>query len=148
MTDITAEIRIPTSDLRTDIPFFTKTLKLRMDMIYPADDPQVAVFSGHGIRLRIETGALEMPATLRILCDDPDEFAQGEVDLTAPNGTRVEIRAANLPLVVPETQHSFVVRRLADQAPWVIGRVGMQYRDLIKIPCLRVGPVCSHSASR
>ena len=131
MTDITAEIRIPTSDLRADIPFFTKTLKLRMDMIYPADDPQVAVFSGHGIRLRIETGASEKPVSLRILCDDPDEFAQGAVDLTAPNGTRVEIRAATLPLVMPETQHSFVVRRLADQAPWVIGRAGMQYRDLI-----------------
>ena len=32
---------------------------------------------------------------------------------------------------MPQTQHSFVVRRLADEAPWVIGRAGMQYRDLI-----------------
>ena len=33
--------------------------------------------------------------------------------------------------MLPETDHAFVVRRLADQAPWVIGRAGMQYRDLI-----------------
>ena len=66
MTTTHAEIRIPTSDLRADIPFFTRTLNLRMDMIYPADDPQVAVFSGHGVRLRIETGASEAPVTLRV----------------------------------------------------------------------------------
>ena len=128
---IHAEIRIPTSDLRADISFFTTTLKMRMDMIYPADDPQVAVFSGHGIRVRIETGASEAPVTLRILCEDPSTFAAGDVDLVAPNGTKVEIRPLHVPMVMPETQHSFVVRRLSDQAPWVIGRAGMHYRDLI-----------------
>ena len=30
-----------------------------------------------------------------------------------------------------KTQHEFVVRRLVDQAPWIIGRAGMHYRDLI-----------------
>ena len=122
---IHAEIRIPTSDLRADISFFTTTLKMRMDMIYPADDPQVAVFSGHGIRVRIETGASEAPVTLCILCEDPSTFAAGDVDLVAPNGTKVEIRPLHVPMVMPETQHSFVVRRLSDQAPWVIGRAGM-----------------------
>jgi quercetin dioxygenase-like cupin family protein len=34
-------------------------------------------------------------------------------------------------MVLPKTEHAFVVRRLADQAPWVIGRAGMQYRDLV-----------------
>ena len=32
---------------------------------------------------------------------------------------------------MPETKHSFVVRRLADGVPWVIGRAGMNYRDLV-----------------
>lgn len=47
MPEIIAEMRLPTDELRDDIPFFTKTLGMRMDMIYPADDPTVAVFSGH-----------------------------------------------------------------------------------------------------
>lgn len=126
-----AEIRLPTSEIRDDIPFYTKTLGMRMDMIYPADDPQIAVFSGHGLRLRIEKGASEAPGTIRILADDPDAFAGGRRELTAPNGTKVEIAEANPPLVLPATVHSFVVRRLADQAPWVIGRAGMHYRDLV-----------------
>jgi len=131
MAEIRAEIRLPTQELREDIPFFTKTLKMRMDMIYPADNPQVAVFSGHGLRVRIEKDAPESPGTLRILTDDPNGFAKGTRLLTAPNGTRVEIDELNPPLVMPETDHAFVVRRLADQAPWIIGRAGMQYRDLI-----------------
>ena len=126
-----AEVRLPTNDVREDLPFFTEELKMRLDMIYPADNPEVAVLSGHGLRLRIQKGAPESPGTLRILTDEPDLFANGKRELTAPNGTRIEIDQLNAPLVLPTTQHAFVVRRLADQAPWVIGRAGMEYRDLI-----------------
>ncbi|MCC0079570.1 MAG: cupin [Rhodobacter sp.] len=131
MSETRAEIRLPTNELRDDIPFYTKVLGMRMDMIYPADDPQVAVFSGHGLRLRIEKGASEAPGTIRILTDDPAALADGQRHLTAPNGTRVEIDDLNPPLVLPATEHAFVVRRMADQAPWVIGRAGMNYRDLV-----------------
>ncbi|NUB44242.1 cupin domain-containing protein [Fertoebacter nigrum] len=131
MNETRAEMRLPTPDLREDLPFFTKVLKLRLDMIYPADNPEVAVLSGHGLRIRLQKGAAEAPGTLRILTDDPDGFAGGQRLLTAPNGTRVEIDALNPPLHLPTTEHAFVVRRLADQAPWVIGRAGMHYRDLI-----------------
>ena len=131
MTIIHAEMRLPTHELRADQAFFTDILKMRLDRVYPADDPQVAVLSGHGLRLRLEQGANESPGTLRILTDDPDGFAGGARQLKAPNGTLVLIDDLNPPLVVPPTDHAFVVRRLADRAPWVIGRAGMLYRDLV-----------------
>ena len=127
--DIRAEIRLPTSDLRADLGFFGKVLGMRLDMIYPADDPQVAVYSGHGLRVRLEQGEGPNPG-LRILTDDPG-FADGARALTSPGGTPVTVHPLNPPLELPQTDHAFVVRRLADQAPWVIGRAGMQYRDLI-----------------
>jgi len=126
--DIRAEICLPTTSLSDDIPFFTKTLRMRMDSIYPADDPAVAVFSGHGIRVRLDQGMDAAPGLLRILTDD--DFADAPV-MTSPGGTRVEIDALNPTVHLPQTDHAFVVRRLADQAPWVIGRAGMHYRDLI-----------------
>ncbi len=126
-----AEIRLPTQELRDDIPFYTKVLGMQMDMIYPADDPRTAVFSGHGLRVRIEKDAPETPGTLRILTENPEGFANGDRVLVAPNGTRIEIEDLDPPLVMPETVHSFVVRRLKDQAPWIIGRAGMHYRDLV-----------------
>jgi quercetin dioxygenase-like cupin family protein len=127
--EIRAEICLPTTDLRADLAFFGKVLGLRLDMIYPADDPSVAVYSGHGLRVRLEQGAGVNPG-LRILTDDP-AFADGQTDLTSPGGTPVSVHPLSPPLVLPQTDHAFVVRRLADQAPWVIGRAGMQYRDLI-----------------
>lgn len=126
-----AEMRLPTRELRDDIPFYTRVLGMRLDMIWPADDPRVAVFSGHGLRLRIEKDAAEPPGTIRILTDDPGGFAGGERRLVAPNGTVIEIDDLDPPLLMPVPLQSFVVRRLADQAPWIIGRAGMQYRDLI-----------------
>ena len=61
MTGTCAEILLPTQELRDDIPFFTEALGMRLDTIYPADDPQVAVFSGHGLRLRLDQAANEPP---------------------------------------------------------------------------------------
>ena len=131
MAETRAEIRLPSPEIRDDLAFYTKVLKMRLDMIWPADNPQVAVVSGHGLRLRLERGAAEPPGTLRILTDDPDGFAEGSRLLTSPNGTRIEIDDLNPPLVLPATEHAFILRRLADQAPWVIGRAGMLYRDLV-----------------
>lgn len=131
MQETRAEILLPTTDLRGDLPFFTKTLKMRLDMIYPADNPQVAVISGHGLRLCLDAEASGGPGVIRLLSDDWANFAEGQRQLTAPGGTRVVLDELNPPLVLPRTEHAFVVRRLADQAPWVIGRAGMMYRDLV-----------------
>lgn len=130
-TEIKAEFLLPTDELRSDLPFFTKTLGMRLESIFPADDPSVASFSGHGIRLRIEKGATVPPGHLRIMTDDPDSFAEGKRFLTAPNGTKVEIVPLTPVVEQPKTQHEFAVRRLRDEAPWIIGRAGMHYRDLI-----------------
>ena len=129
MTEIRAEMRLPTQDLAADLHFFTGLLQMRLDMIAPADNPQVAVVSGHGLRLRLQCGAPDAPGAIRLLTDQPEVFADRV--MIAPNGTRVEVEALYPPLTVPQTAHAFGVRRLADQAPWVIGRAGMHYRDLI-----------------
>ncbi len=128
---IEAELRLPTADLKDDLAFFTETLGFRLERIFPADDPAVAVVSGHGVRLRLERGAAEPPGTLRLLCAAPADFAGGQSDLTAPNGTRIEIRQTAPPLEIPPTQHGFVVQRLRDSDSWGVGRAGMRYRDLI-----------------
>ncbi|MEM9344521.1 MAG: cupin domain-containing protein [Pseudomonadota bacterium] len=126
MTQTRAEVVLPTKNLSDDIPFWTKTLGFRMETIFPADDPTTAVFSGHGLRLRLDATATGDPGTVCLLTDTP-----GDWPTTAPNGTRIETAPLTPLLVIPETDHAFTVRRLADEAPWVIGRAGMQYRDLI-----------------
>ena len=129
MQNIRAEARLGSRDLAADLTFFTGTLGFRLDRIWPADSPRFAVLTGHGLRLRLEEGAA--PGALAILADDPVLIAGGARALTAPGGTEIEIGALDPPLVMPPTEHAFVVRRLADGAPWVVGRAGMEYRDLV-----------------
>jgi quercetin dioxygenase-like cupin family protein/catechol 2,3-dioxygenase-like lactoylglutathione lyase family enzyme len=129
-----AEVLFPSTDLAADLAFYTRELGFRLDEIFPADDPTVAVLSGYGLRLRLERGAAigaSSPGMLRLLCRDPDAVAGGRRELTAPNGVRIRIVDAHPRLETPPTQHAFVVRRLKDNSPWVIGRAGMHYRDLI-----------------
>ena len=129
-SDSAAEVLLPTRDVNADMAFF-RGIGFRLDQIFPADDPAVAVMSGHGLRLRLQRGWEGPPATLRILSRDPLGLADGRSVLTAPNGARIEIARLNPPLEIPATEHRFMVRRLRDEAPWVIGRAGMHYRDLI-----------------
>lgn len=126
-----AEVLLPTRDFAADLTFFTERLGFRLDTIFPADDPAVATLSGHGLRLRLDRTALHAPGVLRLLCDDPGAFAAGVRSLSAPGGVRVDLVDAQPALVTPPTDHAFMVRHLVDGAPWVIGRAGMRYRDLI-----------------
>ena len=133
---IRAEFRLPSRDLGEDLAFFGESLGLRLESIFPADDPAVAVLSGHGVRLRLERGGgdeahASPPGTIRFLCERPAAVAGGETELTAPNGTRIELRAAGPRLYRPPTRHALEVRRLGHGDSWVIGRAGMHYRDLI-----------------
>jgi len=66
-----AEIRLSTPDVRDDLPFFTEQLGFQLERIYPADDPRIAVISGHGLRLRPETGAPEPARTISSPTDTP-----------------------------------------------------------------------------
>ncbi len=126
--DIRAEVHLPTRDLRGDLGFFG-SLGFRLDSIYPADDPAVAVFSGHGLRFRLAHGD-GPPGALRLLTDDAG-FADGARALVAPGGTQVDVAPLTVAVTIPPTVHELAVRRLADGAPWVIGRAGMHYRDLV-----------------
>lgn len=126
-----AEVVLPSHDLTADLDFYTRVLGFRLNTIFPADDPAVAVLSGRGLRIRLERGAAIVPGVLRLQCNDVDAFAGGQRALTSPSGVRIQIVDAHPPLEMPPTQHAFVVRRLKDNTPWVIGRAGMRYRDLI-----------------
>ena len=126
-----AEVRLPSRDLHADLSFYGETLGFRLESIFPADDPAVAVMTGHGLRIRLDRGSDDAPGTIRLLCDRPETFAAGKAEIEAPNGTRIEIREREPEFARPPTRHALVVRRMAEEESWVVGRAGMQYRDLI-----------------
>ncbi len=125
-----AELLLPTTDLTKEMAFF-QSIGFRLEQIFPADDPAVAVMSGHGLQIRLDRNATIPPPTIRLLTDQPATIANGKNTLIAPNGTRLELHPLSYHLYTPKTQHKFETRQLRDNEPWIIGRAGMMYRDLI-----------------
>lgn len=128
--DSQAHLVLPTQDLNADLAFFSN-LGFRLDQIFPADNPSVAILSGHGMSIRLDKAAGGSPATLHLLTDDPSGINGGQPGAIAPNGTRIEIHPKTYHLTTPPTRHKLEVRQLKDNDSWVIGRAGMLYRDLI-----------------
>ncbi len=127
----TAEVMLPCESLPESLTFFTEQLGFRLDRIFPADAPATAVISGHGLRIRLEKGAGREPGVLALLCADPGALAGGKTELTAPNGTRIELLQADPPLDLPPIEQSFVLTKMGGPEAWGVGRAGMRYRDLI-----------------
>ena len=126
----TAEAMIACDDINAALAFYVDRLGFRVDSIFPADAPSVAVLRGYGLRLRLDPDAPPSPATLRIASTDLDALG-GAGRLRAPDGTTVEIVDGDPPLVVPPVNQTFVLVRASDDASWSVGRAEMRYRDLI-----------------
>ncbi len=122
-----AEVVLPAKPFADTLSFFTDKLGFRTDSIYPADAPRIAVISGFGIRLRLDSGAVIPSGRLRLLCAGLSETTTQ----TAPNGTLVEIVPVESPLILPPNRPTLVVSQKDAEHDWVEGRAGMQYRDLI-----------------
>ena len=125
-----AQLLLPSQNLNEDIKFFGK-IGFRLMQIYPADYPATTIMTGHNITIRIDRSATCSPGIIHLLTDSPENISAGETKLQAPNGTIIEIHPLSNELKTPPTQHKFEVRQLQDKEPWVIGRAGMLYRDLI-----------------
>ena len=126
-----AEVVLRCTALDESLAFFVKNLGFRVDTIYPADDPSVAVLSGHGTRIRLQRDGSGESGVLRLSCDAPDRVAGGRTQFVAPGGILIELVAADAPVAVPPNQPAFTLSRARDEGSWSHGRAGMLYRDLI-----------------
>ena len=124
--NLSAEAVLGCRELAPALRFFTEELGFRVEVIFPAEDPEVASLSGHGLRLRLSPD-VSAPGHIRIPCD---ASRPGPRTLIAPNGTVIELFDPRPALFVPPVQQAFVVTRSRGAGSGE-GRAGMLYRDLI-----------------
>ncbi len=122
-----SQVVVSCTDLDAAIAFYTERLGFRLDMIMPADAPRIAVVSGHGIALRLVVGETGAPLALRLA----GNTIFGGNTLIAPDGMRIEFVDRNAPIAIPDGRQEFLITRASAADAWVLGRAGMQYRDLI-----------------
>ncbi len=114
------EVVLPAADLAATLDFFTDTLGFRLLAIFPAEDPEIAVIDGYGLRLRLDRGFDGAPGRLRLTGE--------EGTLHAPNGTAIDIAPTDGMADVPPPADTLSIVEAGD---WVTGRAGMLYRDLV-----------------
>ena len=124
-----SQVLVGCQELAPTLSFLLEQLGFQVDAIFPADNPTTAMVSGYGVSLRLVQGAVAGATDLYLLCDDPG--AAGTTALTAPNGLRIHLVAADPPMRQPVTQQRLVLTRGAAHDAWGVGRAGMRYRDLV-----------------
>ena len=128
------EIVIPCADLAASLNLFTGTLAFKLDLIYPADAPTVAVVSGHGLTLRLESGTVDAskpPVRLRLHCDIGSLPQRAPREFLLPGSVLVTLCDVASTFELPPARQELVVSRMAGDGDWGAGRAGMLYRDLI-----------------
>jgi len=118
-SNIVQSLVVPCNDLAETLDFFTEKNEFRLHRIYPAEDPSIADIENHDRYIRLvkqESGPYpDYPA---IIGGSTQDLSIETVDL-------------NPPMEVPSAQYTFEMTHLGDDSDWVIGRVGMEYRNLI-----------------
>lgn len=128
--DSQAQILLHSEDLSKDMDYFI-SIGFSLINIFPDDSPEVAIMKGHGITIRLDKNTEQVQVTIHILTDNPKELGINNSELVAPNGTLIKVLPKSYQVEYPTTEHKFEVRQLQDKDPWIIGRAGMLYRDLI-----------------
>ncbi len=121
-----AEVELSCPDLPEGLRVFGK-LGFAVEMIMPADDPQIAVIAGLGVRLRLVANTRKPPGSIRLICRDPRLVGDGHL---IAGGVRIDLVAERSAPVIPPNKPKFSVVRDEPDA-WRLGRADMQYRDLI-----------------
>ena len=134
------------TDLDAMTRFFVEDVGFGIATISPADDPREIVLvdvAGGGDaggggggdaagRVRLRRGDVDVAG--HVLVRRADIPAGSRVkQLTAPNGTIVEIASASVDVVVPDNEPSLTITKAPAAADneFGVGRAGMGYRDLL-----------------
>lgn len=121
---LSAEVVLSTADLDGDMAFFTDRLGFAVELVFPADEPRIAVVSGHGIRLRLDAETDDPPSRLRLSGAIPEQ----EIS-RSPGGTVIEWVPDGPAYELPPEQPTLEI--VAGERAWSAGRAGMRYQDLI-----------------
>ena len=126
-----ALVVIECNELDETLDFFIDKLGFQLEVISPADDPTTAIISGFGLRLRLQvvTGSCA-PSRIQLMSLDRAASFNRELNLTAPNGTRIDLIEADPVVDIPPLAQSLVISTISGNARWGTGRAGMEYRDL------------------
>jgi len=129
--EIRAQVVLACPDLDRALDFFSAELGFRLERIFPADSPRVAVLSRGGLRVRLDAAAAAGASSLLVETDDAALLQLARAGLDVPVGLDIDVVPLSRDVRRPGLSPALAVTLPGDDAGWVTGRAGMQYRDLV-----------------
>ena len=134
-----SELVLQCFHLNETMKWFVDQLFFRVDQLSPADDPSSIVLSGNDLHIRLERcSSLDQVSKvgIRLVIDDDQRwtFSEETKEMSSPDGLRVELIRKESQVLLPPFDSRLEISRLGKQQgeeEWIVGRVGMKYRDLI-----------------
>ena len=126
-----AQLVLACREINPTMEFFQEELGFKITAIYPADDPSIVELSGHGLALQLSRSPDRDRTRIKLVCEELPSDTDGHMQLTAPNGTVIELTLDQEAIDIPPLVPSFSICRFDERENWIQGRAGMQYRDLI-----------------
>ena len=124
-------------DLDAERDFLVGELGFRIRLVSPADDPRRLVLERDGQLVELRRAPVDAPARLRLEAPAAEASAGGDGPvlagtITSPGGTTVELVPVADELDLAELAPTLsVVDGAGADDPFVVGRAGMGYRDLL-----------------
>ena len=125
------EVVVPCTDLDAALRLFVHDLGFRLERIFPADAPRVAVVSLNGQTIRLDAGQRPGPARLHLSSRDADFIKSIAPGLAVADDIPLDFTLDDGALNIPVLDSALIVQKGGAGADWGVGRAGMQYRDLI-----------------
>jgi mannose-6-phosphate isomerase-like protein (cupin superfamily) len=115
-------------DFQAGLNFFVNTLKFKIALISPSDDPDYAVLTREHFTIALDRKAETTPLHIEIPVED--QLLVG-TNLVGPNGTKVDYVSVNRNYKQRDNLEPIINLSISKNANWVHGRAGMSYRSLI-----------------
>jgi len=124
---IAVELVLSCSDIDASAEFYVRELSFRLESVFPADNPRVAVLCGSGMRIRLELEN-ESNQSEKVRIGAP---GRQNKRIVSPEGIPIDFGEAETKSHPGVPNPELLVQNSGPDAGWVAGRAGMKYRDLI-----------------
>ena len=110
---------VPCENIQKALEYFTEENSYQLDRIYPAEDPSIIDISNGQEHIQLRQSTNGPFANLESIID-------GKFD-----GIYIETIDLNPPIKVPDANSYFEINKMTNDSSWVVGRVGLEYRNLL-----------------
>ena len=133
------QLVVAAPDFQSGLSFFVDELGFEVEMIAPAEDPNIAILALGDFTVSLDKHSKCSPVTLEVFAEETE--LEGTC-IQGPNGTKINYVTRTKKIISEPRPDPIFTTAKQVNSQWVTGRADMAYRSLIEVP--NSGVTASH----